>query len=139
MINNLRNFRNGCKPSGRGAMLRVLSNLPHGRLAFANCEHIFISSSFLAISVRLKDGFGFSTYELCRGVQDSAPRMPKPPGASSQDALRREKESQPAPNPLHESVFVSDDAPVYDVPMHVIHRPLQSTTDENKVSRGNAC
>ena len=34
---------------------------------------------------------------------------------------------------LHESVFVSEEAPVYDVPMRVIHRPLQSFTDEQKV------
>lgn len=33
---------------------------------------------------------------------------------------------------LHDSVFVSEDAPVYDVPMRVIHRPLQSFTDEQK-------
>lgn len=37
------------------------------------------------------------------------------------------------PNPLHKSVFVSEDAPVYDVPISVIHRPLQSYIDENKV------
>ena len=35
---------------------------------------------------------------------------------------------------LHDSIFVSADAPVYDVPMSVIHRPLQSSTDEEKVS-----
>lgn len=35
---------------------------------------------------------------------------------------------------LHESIFVSADAPVYDVPMSVIHRPLQSSIDEKKVS-----
>lgn len=38
-----------------------------------------------------------------------------------------------SPNPLHDSVFVSADAPVYDVPMRVIHRPLQSYTTEAKV------
>ncbi|DBB12044.1 TPA: Sulfiredoxin [Trebouxia sp. C0006] len=70
---------------------------------------------------------------MCREAHDRAPRMPTPPGASSQDTQRTKKDSQPAPNPLHESAFVSDDAPVHDVPMHVIHRPLQSTTDENKV------
>lgn len=37
-------------------------------------------------------------------------------------------------NRLHDSIFVSSDAPVYDVPMSVIHRPLPSSTDENKVS-----
>ncbi|KAL0027301.1 hypothetical protein WJX77_011394 [Trebouxia sp. C0004] len=59
--------------------------------------------------------------------------MPTPPGASSQDIQHAGNDSQPAPNPLHESAFVSDDTPVHDVPIHVIHRPLQSTTDENKV------
>ena len=39
---------------------------------------------------------------------------------------------------LHHSVFVSPDAPVYDVPKRVIHRPLQSFTDENKVG-SHAC
>ena len=42
----------------------------------------------------------------------------------------------PASSPdLHESIFVSPDAPIHDVPMRVIHRPLQSFTDENKVAR----
>ena len=36
-------------------------------------------------------------------------------------------------NPLHESIFVSENDPVYDVPMSVIHRPLQSFTEEGKV------
>lgn len=39
-----------------------------------------------------------------------------------------------SPNPLHESIFVSENDPVYDVPMNVIHRPLQSFTEEGKVS-----
>ncbi len=47
--------------------------------------------------------------------------------------LVSQDQQQPKPNPLHESIFVSDDAPVYDVPMQVIHRPLQSFTDEAKV------
>ncbi len=115
-------------------MLRVLSNLPQRRLAFANREQNIISSSLVATSVRFSGGFVNATYELCREAHDRAPRMPTPPGASSQDTQRAEIDSQPAPNPLHESVFVSDDTPVHDVPMHVIHRPLQSTTDENKVS-----
>ena len=38
-----------------------------------------------------------------------------------------------ASNRLHDSIFVSSDAPVYDVPMSVIHRPLPSSTDEHKV------
>lgn len=36
-------------------------------------------------------------------------------------------------NRLHDSIFVSADAPVYDVPMCAIHRPLQSATDNQKV------
>ena len=40
----------------------------------------------------------------------------------------------PSPNPLHESIFVSEKDPVYDIPMNVIHRPLQSFTEEGKVS-----
>lgn len=40
-----------------------------------------------------------------------------------------------SPNPLHESIFVSGDDPVYDIPMSVIHRPLQSFTEESKVYR----
>lgn len=38
-----------------------------------------------------------------------------------------------SPNPLHESIFVSESDPVYDIPMNVIHRPLQSFTEEGKV------
>ena len=115
-------------------MLRVLSHLPQKRLAFANHEQNIISSSLVAISVRFSGGFVNATYEMCREVHDRAPRMPTPLGASSQGTQRTKKDSQPAPNRLHESVFVSDDTPVHDVPLHVIHRPLQSTTDENKVS-----
>ncbi len=116
----------------------MLSKLPQRRLALANCEH-YKGSSFIAISVRSPGGFVSATDALCRGGQDSAPRMPTPPGASSQDTQRAERKSQPVPNPLHESVFVSNDTPVHDVPMHIIHRPLQSTTDESKVSRDNTC
>lgn len=32
------------------------------------------------------------------------------------------------------SIFVDDDAPVYDVPMDVIRRPLMSTVDSEKVA-----
>lgn len=38
-----------------------------------------------------------------------------------------------SPTSLHESIFVSENDPVYDVPMSVIHRPLQSFTEEGKV------
>ena len=131
MINNLKKIR---RAIWQRAMLRVLSTLPQRRLAFANRERHSINSSFIASSVRFPGDFVNATHGMCREAHDRAPRMPTPPGASSQDTQRTKKDSQPAPNPLHESAFVSDDAPVHDVPMHVIHRPLQSTTDENKVS-----
>lgn len=69
-----------------------------------------------------------------QGMQDSSPvtTLRTTPEANDQAAAHAAQSSRQS-NPLHESIFVSDDAPVYDVPMNVIHRPLQSTTDENKV------
>ena len=37
------------------------------------------------------------------------------------------------PDGLPRSIFVTDDAPVHDVPMSVIKRPLPSALDEGKV------
>ena len=35
---------------------------------------------------------------------------------------------------LHASIFVSSDAEVHQVPMSIIHRPLPSVLDQDKVS-----
>ena len=71
----------------------------------------------------------------CGRLQRGSHRMAStatPPEAIVKDVTLRPGKSSKH-NPLHESIFVSDDAPVYEVPMQVIHRPLQSFTNENKV------
>ena len=40
---------------------------------------------------------------------------------------------------LHASIFVSSDAEVHQVPMSIIHRPLPSVLDQDKVSLAYCC
>ena len=40
---------------------------------------------------------------------------------------------------LHSSIFVSSEAEVHQVPMSIIHRPLPSVLDQDKVSPACCC
>ena len=40
---------------------------------------------------------------------------------------------------LHASIFVSSDAEIHQVPMSIIHRPLPSVLDQDKVSLAYRC
>lgn len=46
----------------------------------------------------------------------------------------RLKDSMSNGDDLHASIFVSSDAEVHQIPMSIIHRPLSSVLDQDKVS-----
>ena len=85
----------------------------------------------------------FSLPQLCYGLFDAYQKQGEGATAdfrfgscvcSVMTGSVSQSHGSPSPNPLHESIFVSENDPVYDVPMNVIHRPLQSFTEEGKVS-----
>ena len=117
-------------------MLRMLPTLHKNRPA--GTEELRVKlRRLLPARVPPLDSLGVVSRWPRQGMQDSSPLKTLPTifKASDQAAAHAAQSSVQPSNPLHESIFVSEDAPVYHVPMHVIHRPLQSTTDENKVNR----
>lgn len=99
-------------------MLLRLQNAPGYGIA-----HQFVKTQALSATVNEPPGLRVSQHPVARATVTQASPAPRTDIPSYSQAA----------DGLHGSIFVSADAPVYDVPLSVIHRPLQSTTNCQKV------